>query len=145
MTGFEPATLGTTIRCSNRLSYNRHLLSLHTHYTKYFPRAYQVNDMRNWYVSFAFPRIVCIVVSSYAPGGTRTPNPLSRNQLRYPITPQEQVHQARVELATFRVSDECSNQLSYWCIWEWKDSNLLGLLATDLQSVAVLQLCGTPL
>ncbi len=29
--------------------------------------------------------------------------------------------------------------------WEWKDSNLLGLLATDLQSVAVLQLCGTPL
>ena len=81
--------------------------------------------MRNWYVSFGFPHIVYIVVSSYAPGGTRTPNPLSRNQLRYPITPQEQVHQARVELATFRVSDECSNQLSYWCIWEWKDSNLL--------------------
>ncbi len=27
MTGFEPATLGTTNRCSNQLSYNHHLLS----------------------------------------------------------------------------------------------------------------------
>ncbi len=73
--------------------------------------------MHSWYVDFGFPHSFCIVVLSYALGGTRTPNPLSRNQLRYPITPQEQVHQARVELATFRVSDECSNQLSYWCIY----------------------------
>ena len=101
--------------------------------------------MRNLYVSFGFPRIVYIVVSSYAPGGTRTPNPLSRNQLRYPITPQEQVHQARVELATFRVSDECSNQLSYWCIWEWMDSNQLSRMATVLQTGVALQLYSTPL
>ncbi len=26
-TGFEPATLGTTNRCSNQLSYNHHLIS----------------------------------------------------------------------------------------------------------------------
>ena len=73
MTGIEPATLGTTIRCSNQLSYNRH----------------------------------------NAPGGTRTPNPLSRNQLRYPITPQEQVGTAGVEPATPDLSGQCSNHLSY--------------------------------
>jgi hypothetical protein len=27
MTGFEPATLGTTNRCSNQLSYNHHLFN----------------------------------------------------------------------------------------------------------------------
>ncbi len=33
------------------------------------------------------------------------------------------VHQKGVEPLTFRVSDECSNQLSYWCVWERVDSN----------------------
>jgi hypothetical protein len=101
--------------------------------------------MRNWDVSFGFPHNVHISVSSYAPGGTRTPNPLSRNQLRYPITPQEQIRVVGLEPTLFRISAECFNQLSYTRIWEWMDSNQLGLLTADLQSAAVLQLCGTPL
>ena len=70
LTGLEPATRGTTIRCST-----------------------------NW-----------ATITINAPGGTRTPNPLSRNQLRYPITPQEQVHQIGFEPMTARVSDESSDR-----------------------------------
>ena len=68
--------------------------------------------MRNWYVSFGFPHNFCTLVSSYAPGGTRTPNPLSRNQLRYPITPQEQIVPIGIEPMTLRLSGVRSNHLS---------------------------------
>ena len=68
--------------------------------------------MRNSCVSFGFPRSFYIVVSSYALGGTRTPNPLSRNQLRYPIAPQEQIVPIGVEPMALVLSGLRSNQLS---------------------------------
>ena len=53
--GFEPSTPGTTIRCSNQLSYTHH-----------------ITDVR------------LRLKLAGTPGGTRTPGPLLRRQLLYP-------------------------------------------------------------
>ena len=52
--GFEPTTPGTTIRCSNQLSYTHHI------------------------------HVLTIIGESGTPEGTRTPDPLLRRQLLYP-------------------------------------------------------------
>ena len=53
--GFEPSTPGTTIRCSNQLSYTHHITDARLH-----------------------------LKPAGTPGGTRTPGPLLRRQLLYP-------------------------------------------------------------
>ena len=53
--GLEPSTPGTTIRCSNQLSYTHHITDVRSH-----PEP------------------------AGTPGGTRTPGPLLRRQLLYP-------------------------------------------------------------
>ena len=62
--GFEPTTPGTTIRCSNQLSYTHHI---------YFRTDHIV-----------FPK------KGGTPEGTRTPDPLLRRQLLYPAELQAQ-------------------------------------------------------
>ena len=53
--GLEPSTPGTTIRCSNQLSYTHHMTDVPIH-----------------------------LKPAGTPGGTRTPGPLLRRQLLYP-------------------------------------------------------------
>ncbi len=53
--GLEPSTPGTTIRCSNQLSYTHHITDVRLH-----------------------------LEVAGTPGGTRTPGPLLRRQLLYP-------------------------------------------------------------
>ena len=60
--GLEPSTPGTTIRCSNQLSYTHHIGS-------------------SWGP---------VLLRRGTPGGTRTPGPLLRRQLLYP--PELQAH-----------------------------------------------------
>ena len=62
--GFEPTTPGTTIRCSNQLSYTHHVHLL-THHR-----------------------------GSGTPEGTRTPDPLLRRQLLYPAELQAHIYGA---------------------------------------------------
>ena len=72
--GFEPSTPGTTIRCSNQLSYTHHI-----------------------WLERCIRESVCAVsaaLKSGTPEGTRTPDPLLRRQLLYP--PELQAHMERV-------------------------------------------------
>ena len=70
--GFEPSTPGTTIRCSNQLSYTHHI-------------NYGVQEREGRFQSMG---------KIGTPEGTRTPDPLLRRQLLYP--PELQAHMERV-------------------------------------------------
>ena len=73
--GLEPSTLGTTIRCSNQLSYTHHIL---------------FRQRREDTKGFAFLRILLFESLAMCrkktgtPGGIRTPGLLLRRQLLYP-------------------------------------------------------------
>ena len=61
--GFEPTTPGTTIRCSNQLSYTHHII------TTCLPISGEEMNLKD---------------SNGTPEGTRTPDLLLRRQLLYP-------------------------------------------------------------
>ena len=86
MKGFEPSTPGTTIRCSNQLSYTHHTAS--AQWQRPQPLTQEKPSLP------ACGPDASPLNGTGTPEGTRTPGPLLRRQLLYP--PELQAHVERV-------------------------------------------------
>ena len=88
--GLEPSTLGTTIRCSNQLSYTHHILFRQQEFGTPGGIRFSAEKPRRFkqstglFVRAAFRIPGHAVINLGTPGGIRTPGLLLRRQLLYP-------------------------------------------------------------
>ena len=97
--GLEPSTPGTTIRCSNQLSYTHHIadcsqIGSQNRGPSPCQRTIQLERIRGEYRGGLRHNVQNKIAPTGTPEGTRTPDPLLRRQLLYP--PELQARMERV-------------------------------------------------